>query len=138
MKLSVQKCELLRKNFKLYTKYMYTKRYKVRHMTATLTTRASDKLARDVEELAEKEQLDKSAMIRRLLADAVEMKKREEAIELYKAGKTSLRGAAKIAKISLWEMIDLVSKEGLYLDYGKEELAEDLGPIRRKKRAGSE
>ncbi|MCD5409801.1 MAG: UPF0175 family protein [Methanocellales archaeon] len=93
---------------------------------------------RDVEELAEKEQLNKSAMIRRLLADAVEMKKREEALGLYKAGKTSLRGAAKIAKISLWEMIDLVSKEGLYLDYGKEELAEDLVPIRRKMRASSE
>ncbi len=104
-------------------------------MTVTLTTRAPKELAQKIEELAEKEHLDKSALMRRLLAEAVERKSREDALKIYKEGKASLWKAAKLAGISLWEMIDLVAKEDIALDYGAEELLEDLRPLRRKLRA---
>ncbi len=107
-------------------------------MSVTLTTRASKELARKIEELAKKEQVDKSAIIRKLLQEAVERKSLEDAIEQYRRGKLSLWKAARNAGISLWEMVDVLAKEGVYFDYDREAMREDLEPLRRKKIGGSE
>ena len=101
-------------------------------MTKTLTTRASDSLAREIEALAREEQLDRSALIRRLLAEALQEKRKLKALELYREGKVSMGKAASIAKVTIWEMLDLVREKGLHIDYGSEELYEDLEPLRRK------
>ncbi len=103
-------------------------------MTKILTTRAPDALARDIEAMAREEHLDKSALIRRLLAEALQEKRKEKALELYREGKVSMGRAASIAKISIWEIMDLVKEKGLHIDYGSEELYEDLEPLRRKAR----
>lgn len=104
-------------------------------MTKTLTTRAPDALAKEIEALAKEEHLDKSSLIRRLLAEAVEEKRERKALELYSEGKVSMGKAASIAKLSIWEMMDLIGQKGLHIDYGNEELLEDLKPLRRKIRA---
>ncbi len=101
-------------------------------MTKTLTTRAPDSLAKEIETLAEEEHLDKSSLIRRLLAEAVQEKRKRKALELYREGKVSMGKAASIAKLSIWEMLDLIREKGLHIDYGSEELFEDLKPLRRK------
>ena len=105
-------------------------------MTKILTTRAPDGLVREIEALAREENLDKSALIRRLLAQALQEKRKEKALELYRKGKVSFGKAASIAKISIWEFMDLVREKGLHIDYGSEELFEDLEPLRRKSGAG--
>lgn len=101
-------------------------------MTKILTTRAPDALAREIEALAREEHLDKSALIRRLLVEALQEKRKEKALGLYREGKVSMGKAASIAKISIWEFMDLVREKGLHIDYGGEELFEDLEPLRRK------
>ena len=101
-------------------------------MTKTLTTRAPDALAKEIEVLAKKEHLDKSSLIRRLLADAVKEKRITNALELYQDGKISIGKAAAIAKLSVWEMLDLIRDRGIHIDYGSDELKEDLLPLRRK------
>ena len=101
-------------------------------MTKILTTRAPDSLVKDIENLAKEEQLDKSSLIRRLLAEAVEEKRKRKALELYREGKVSMGKAASIAKLSIWEMLDKIKEKGLHIDYGNEELLEDLKPLRRK------
>ena len=111
---------------------MYTIQNGCIHMTKILTTRAPDSLAKEIEILAKEEHLDKSSLIRRLLADAVEEKRKTKALMLYKDGKVSIGKAAEIAKLSIWEMLDLIGEKGLHIDYGAEELAEDLKPLRRK------
>ena len=105
-------------------------------MSVTLTTRASRELARKIEELAKREQVDKSAIIRKLLQEAVERKSLEDAVEQYRRGRLSLWKAARNAGISLWEMVDVLAKEGVYFDYDREALREDLEPLRRKKIGG--
>ncbi len=106
-------------------------------MTKTLTTRAPDSLVKEIETLAKEEHLDKSSLIRRLLAEAVQEKRKRKALELYKDGKVSMGKAASIAKLSIWEMMDFIREKGLHIDYGSEELFEDLKPLRRKIGAGS-
>jgi predicted HTH domain antitoxin len=101
-------------------------------MTKTLTTRAPDSLAKEIEVLAKEEKLDKSSLIRRLLADAVQNKRIKKALKLYKDGKISIGKAAEIAKLSIWEMLDLIAEKGIHIDYSTKELLEDIRPLRRK------
>jgi predicted HTH domain antitoxin len=101
-------------------------------MTKTLTTRAPDALAKEIEVLAKEEKLDKSSLIRRLLADAVQNKRIKKALKLYKESKISIGKAAEIAKLSIWEMLDLIAEKGIHIDYGTEEFLEDIRPLRRK------
>lgn len=105
-------------------------------MTVTLTTRSSEELARKVEELAKKEGVDRSAIIRKLLKEAVARKTLENVLQEYREGKISLWKAASKAGITLWEIVDILAREGIPLDYDRESLREDLEPLRRKKSAG--
>ena len=104
-------------------------------MTKILTTRAPDALAREIEAMAREEHLDRSALIRRLLAEALQDKRKRKSLELYREGKVSMGKAASIAKVTIWEMLELVREKGLHIDYGSEELFEDLEPLRRKSSA---
>jgi len=107
-------------------------------MTKTLTTRAPDTLAKEIELLAKEEKLDKSSLIRRLLAEAVQNKRKSKALKLYDERKVSIGKAADIAKLSIWEMLDLIAEKGIHIDYGAEELLEDLKPLRRRLSASGE
>jgi len=47
-------------------------------------------------------------------------------IELYEKGKISIRDAAKLLGLSLRETYEIFSKRGAFIQYGEEELIEDL------------
>lgn len=55
-----------------------------------------------------------------------EEEKRNKVLSMYKERKISLTKAAEILDIDIWQMIDLIKKENLYLDYSEDELKEDL------------
>jgi len=52
------------------------------------------------------------------------------AIELYREGIVSLGKAAEIAGVSKIEMMDLLREKGIPLNYGVEELKDDLEVIK--------
>lgn len=95
-------------------------------MSTTLTTRVSDDLFADIEQISQEEQLDKSAVTRRLLEAAVREHKLETAIERYEGGTLTLRGAAAHAGCSLRELMGELQRREVTLAYGPEDLAEDL------------
>jgi predicted HTH domain antitoxin len=51
-------------------------------------------------------------------------------VELYREGLFTLRQAAEILGISLDEMFDVLSKRKTYINYGTEELGEDISYAR--------
>ena len=51
---------------------------------------------------------------------------REVAFNLYKRGEITARQGAMISNLGLREFLNIASKEGIYLQYGKKELEEDL------------
>lgn len=55
----------------------------------------------------------------------------KKTLTLYKNRKIILQRAAELLKIGLPEMLELVKKEGLHLDYSNEELKEDLKGFRK-------
>jgi len=100
------------------------------NMTTTISTRLPRKEIKEIEKFAKEEELDKSTFIKRLLHKSLKEYKVEYAFRLYKEGKVSLWKAAELAEKSLWDMIELMGKYNAYLNYGIEDLREDLNKIR--------
>lgn len=95
-------------------------------MSVTLTTRISEELADAIEAISEEEQLDKSAVARRLLERAVEERRRERAFDRYESGAISLEGLAREAGLPLRQALSELRERGVSFHYSEESLAEDL------------
>ena len=71
---------------------------------------------------------DRSELIRRLLADAIQQWKENNAVEQLRGRKVSLGKAAEFCGISLGEMMELASRHNVdWIGYTKEDLEKDLG-----------
>jgi len=55
----------------------------------------------------------------------------ELALRLYEKGIASLGQARRIARLSKWDFLELLAKEGIPIRYGEEELKEDLEVAKR-------
>lgn len=95
-------------------------------MTVTISTRLHKKEVKEIEKFAKKEDLDKSTFIKKLLHKSLEEYKIEYAFNLYKKRKISLWKAAEIAERNLWDMIELMEKYDVYLNYDIKDLREDM------------
>lgn len=98
-------------------------------MSTTLTTRLPDDLFAEIERISQEERLDKSAVTRRLLEAAVREHKLETAIERYRDGELTLRGAAELAGRSLRELMTELARREVPLVYGEKDLEEDLSGL---------
>ncbi|MFQ5759151.1 MAG: UPF0175 family protein [Candidatus Bathyarchaeia archaeon] len=95
-------------------------------MTAVISTRVSDKLAQDLKVIEREEQSDRATTVRKLLARAVKEWKMEHALKLYFEGKVTLWRAARLAEVSLREMMEKAAQKGIEFKYTEEDLEEDI------------
>jgi len=58
--------------------------------------------------------------------------KLRRAVEAYSDGSITLSRAAETAEISIWEMIDVLGKKKIQLQYDVEDLEEDLKAASRE------
>lgn len=100
----------------------------------SVTARLPSDMLREVERLAEKEKVDRSELIRRLLDSALRQKKIEDALEAYREGKVTLWKASEMAGISLREMMELVKVKKIPVSYTLDDLRRDLEYVKRKTR----
>lgn len=91
-----------------------------------MTFRLPVEVDKEIEELASKEDTDKSKLLRELILLGVKEKRLKEALRLYVQGKITLWKAARISGFSLWEMIEIVRERKIPAQYGERELKEDL------------
>lgn len=84
----------------------------------------------ELEKIAREESKDKSRLMRELLALGIKEKKLEKAIQLYKEGKVTLWKAARVAGISLWQMMEVMREHRVEAQYGLRELEEDLKALK--------
>lgn len=94
-------------------------------MGATVTTRVSNDIAKDLKKISREEELDVSSVVRRLLSKSIKEWKINHALEEYALGRITMWKAARYAGISLREMMDLAAKKGVPLQYTVRELQED-------------
>ena len=94
-------------------------------MGATVTTRVSNDIAKDLKKISKEEELDVSSVVRRLLSKSIKDWKLEHALREYQEGRVTMWKAARYAGVSLREMMDLAAKKGVAMQYTLEELRED-------------
>jgi len=95
-------------------------------MPVTLTTRVDDELAKLIDEIAKKEGMDRSTIMRRFLARAVKEWQIEKSLKDYEEGKITLWQAAERCGLSLWEIIEEARKREIHVPYTLEDLKEDV------------
>ncbi len=95
-------------------------------MTTPIIARVEDPLARDIEFFSKTEKLDKSAVVRRLLAKAVKEEKIDLALKKYRKNEISIARAAEIAKIPLADMLRIAKENRIPLHYTKEDILRDF------------
>lgn len=98
----------------------------------TVTTRLPQKTLQEIESIAEKEKVDRSELIRRLLDAALQQRRIDEAINAYREGKVTLWKASEMAGISLREMMETVKEKKIPIPYTQDDLNRDIEHVRRK------
>ena len=87
--------------------------------------RLPKEIEKAIEERTKEEQIDKSTAMKQFLAIGIKEYKKQKAVQLYKEGKVSLSGAAKIADVNIYDMIDLLIKAGIKSDYYLEDMKKE-------------
>jgi len=99
-------------------------------MGATITTRVSDEIEEEIRSISKIEQLDRSTVVRRLLVEGIKDWKIKYALEQYSEGKITIWKAARMADVSLRQMLDIAAKKGIPFQYTLEDLREDFRGIK--------
>lgn len=92
----------------------------------TVSVRLNEKTIKDLELIKKDYQIDRSEVVRRLLEKGLKQAKTEKALELLRQHKISIGKAAKIAEITIYEMIELSKKHEIHIGYNQEDLKRDL------------
>ena len=91
-----------------------------------ISARVPRDIAEALREIEREERSDRATMIRKLLARAIEQWKVERALRLYREGKVTLWRAARLAGVTLREMMELAAREGVEFRYSERDLSEDI------------
>ena len=91
-----------------------------------INLRVPEEVASDLDKLAQQEHATRIDVARRILMEGVSVRKRAQALELYRQGKASKSKAAEVAGISLWEMMDLIEQEGGPSPYNLREAVDEV------------
>lgn len=100
----------------------------------TITIRLPDALVRELDEVSRIEQLNRSTVLRRLLAKSIQEWRLERALELYAEQKFSFGQATSYSGISVWEFNELLLERRIPRNYGAAELRQDLETAEQWKR----
>ncbi len=92
----------------------------------TVTTRVPSPMLHEIDTFSKRSQVDRSTLLRNLLAKGLEFQKQEYALKLYQNRKITLQKMASLLGITYLDTIELLKQKELHLDYGLEELREDL------------
>lgn len=97
-----------------------------------INIRLDEKTLQDLEQICQWEKNDRTAIIRRLLGQAIETVKMNYTIKLYQEGKISVGKAAELADVDLWTFHDELLRLGISHPSDEEDLKADLAVIRKR------
>lgn len=91
-----------------------------------ISVRLDKDTLKEVEFLTKEYKTDKSEVVRRILDKGLKQAKLEKALELLRQHKISVGKAAKLAGVTIYEMVELCKKNEIHVGYTKEDLMRDL------------
>jgi len=96
-------------------------------MSKTISTRIDDEDAEKLEKIAKKENLDRSALVRKFILQKLKEYDIKQMVELYQKGIVSLQEAASQANVSLYEIMEYIKRENIHPpDQSKEEIIAEI------------
>jgi len=104
---------------------MYTQ-YDIVYVTQTVSVRLSEESLREIDRLAERLQTDRSEALRRFIERGLREARIDDALDRLRRGKVSIGRAAEEARVTLYEMLELVRQHHIPSGYGPEDLERDL------------
>ena len=100
---------------------------KEKEMSKTISTRIDDEDAEKLEKIAKKENIDRSALVRKFILQKLKEYDIKQMTELYQKGIVSLQEAASQANVSLYEIMEYVQRENIQPpDQSKEEIIAEI------------
>ncbi|HKZ49295.1 MAG TPA: UPF0175 family protein [Thermoplasmata archaeon] len=98
---------------------------------ATVTAlRLPEDLRKELDRLASAEGKDRSEVVREILRRGIAERKLERALEAYQRGKATLVKASHMAGLTVWEMLEVFRDRKITIQYGVDDLEEDLRTLR--------
>lgn len=82
-------------------------------MTKQMNLRLDEELIKEFEELAEQENLDRSALVRKILIEGLHQERLNFALQKYLRKEISIERAAEIARVSMHDIILKMSQLGI-------------------------
>ena len=95
-------------------------------MTKQMNLRLDEELIKEFEELAEQENLDRSALVRKILIEGLQQERLNFALQKYLRKEISIERAAEIAKVSLHDLILKMSQLGISSNLTREDFEKIL------------
>ncbi len=96
-------------------------------MSDVISTRMDKREIEELNQICEKEKIDRSALIRKFLLTQMTEYRLKDVGEKYRKGLVSLAEAATLAKVSIYEMMEYVEREKIQPpDITEEEFEEEL------------
>lgn len=94
-----------------------------------ITARVPDEVFKEIKEMEEIEHIDRAEAARRLLSIGIKEVKRRKALELLREHRITYRRAAEMMGVTMYELLDLMEKEGIDIGYSLSDLEKDLEEI---------
>lgn len=94
-----------------------------------LNLRVPETIIQGLDEIANKEQIDRTALARKMLAEGVQRWRIEHAIASYQRGEITKARAAELANVSIYDILDEVRQRGITPGYTLDELRQDLASL---------
>lgn len=92
----------------------------------TMSVRLDKDTLKEIEFLMREYKTDKSEVMRRILDKGLKQAKLEKVLELLRLHKISIGKAAKLAGVTIYEMIEFCKKNEIHVGYTKEDLKRDI------------
>jgi len=100
--------------------------------TQILSTRLDEKYSKEIDMMARDNNLDRSSFIKHLLLKGLNEYKIQSALSRYSKNEITFSEAAKIAGISLYDLINKIEKHKVELNYSIEDLENDIEAVKKK------
>ncbi len=99
--------------------------------TVVTTVRLEQKMLRELDNLAEKEDIDRTSMLKQVLLAGIKEIKLTYALQLYQEGKISVGKTKGIAGVSLWIFLDILKQRGIGFRTDENELMRQLRSLQK-------
>lgn len=101
-------------------------------MSKTISTRIDNEVVEKLEKIAKKENIDRSALVRKFILQKLKEYEIKEMTSLYQKGIVSLQEAASQANVSLYEIMEYVQRENIHPpDQSKEEIIAEINQSKK-------